>query len=272
MKTVFDLAAACLHSGSIEEKLAWTRRAGALLEQGNVGYFDDAEPLPIAKTVFPPLPKLVEPRDLPRRSLASESGRIAFLHALAHIEFYAIHLAWDMLYRFRGLPVQFYQDWLQVAAEEALHFAMLRTRLRDLGSDYGRLSAHRGLWDVATDTAGDLLARLALVPRTLEARGLDVTPDMIDKLLGIGDTESAEILRRILADEVGHVAIGSRWFKTICLERGLNPETTYFECLARFLKGKIRGPFNRELRIQAGFADAELDRLERMEKGESKRA
>ncbi|MGH8551575.1 MAG: ferritin-like domain-containing protein [Methylococcales bacterium] len=264
MYTVFELASACLHSSSVEEKLALTKRAWALNEKGMVDYFSNAEPLPISATVFPLLPELVEPKNLPRRGLASESGRIALLHSLAHIEFYAIHLAWDILYRFRGLPVTFYEDWFAVAAEEALHFSMLRERLRQLGSEYGNLCAHRGLWDVATDTADDVLARLALVPRTLEARGLDVTPGMIEKLLRVGDTESAGILERILQDEVGHVAIGSLWFKTVCAERGLDPESTYFGLVERLLKGKIHGPINSELRRQAGFEESELCRLERL--------
>ena len=262
MKSIFELASACLHAHSVEDKLALTREAGALLERGRIDYPSGGYPLPISDTVFPDLPNLVDPRDLPRRSLASESGRIALLHSLAHIEFYAIHLAWDILYRFRGLTAAFCKDWLGVAVEEALHFSMLRARLRALGSDYGNLAAHRGLWDVAVDTADDLLARLALVPRTLEARGLDVTPGMIERLLRAGDAESAEILQQILNDEVGHVAIGSYWFEKSCIERGLNREAAYFDYLERFLKGKIRGPINHDLRRKAGFEENELRRLE----------
>lgn len=264
MKNVFELASSCLHSSSADDKLALTARACALMKKGLIDYYPDGEPVSISATAFPPFPELVEPGNLPRRGLDSESGRIALLHALAHIEFYAIHLAWDILYRFRDLPEEFCKDWLGVAEEEALHFSMLRERLRNLGSDYGKLSAHRGLWDVARDTADDLLARLALVPRTLEARGLDVTPGMIEKLLRVGDASSAELLKRILKDEIGHVAIGSRWFKTICIQRGLDPETTYFELLQRLLKGKIHGPINHELRRQAGFEESELERLEQL--------
>ncbi len=264
MISVFELASECLHSGSVDHKLTVTGRAFALLEKARVDFAPDGEPWPISATVFPPIPELVEPRSLPRRGLASKPGQIAFLHSLAHIEFYAIHLAWDILYRFRGLPAKFYEDWLGIAAEEAIHFSMLRARLRRLGSEYGNLTAHRGLWDVAVDTADDILARLALVPRTLEARGLDVTPDMIKKLVQAGDHESAGILKRILDDEVGHVAIGSYWFKTLCTQRGLDPVSTYFELVQRLLKGKIHGPINHELRKQAGFEDTELYRLERM--------
>lgn len=264
MIKVFELAEACLHSESIAQKLRITQKAWSLLEQGRLEVVSEKEIRPIAQTVFPHRPELVDPRDLPRRGLGSDQGRIALLHSLAHIEFYAIHLAWDILYRFRGLPTRFYWDWLGVAAEEALHFSMLRARLQQLGSDYGRLSAHRGLWDVATDTADDLIARLALVPRTLEARGLDVTPGMIEKLRKVGDTQSAEILNRILRDEVGHVAIGSRWFNRLCSQRGKNPESTYFELVQGLLRGKIHGPLNHELRKQAGFNETELGRLEQM--------
>jgi uncharacterized ferritin-like protein (DUF455 family) len=262
--SVFELASDCLHTASIDEKLQVTLRASALTADKRIDYLREGEPLPISATVFPHFPELVEPRNLPRRGLASKQGRVALLHSLAHIELYAIHLAWDILYRFRNLPEGFYQDWVTVAAEEALHFSMLRGRLRQMGSEYGDLPAHRGLWDVAVDTVDDVLARLALVPRTMEARGLDVTPGMIEKLLQSGDLESAEILKRILHDEVGHVAIGSHWFRAICAQRGLDTETTYFDFVAQRLRGKIHGPINRELRRQAGFGESELDRLEQM--------
>ena len=264
MINVFELAEACLFQDSITEKLSQTQKAISLLNQGLLELSSDRAIRPIADTLFPPKPELVDPRNLPRRGLGSLQGRIALLHSLAHIEFNAIHLAWDILYRFRGLPAQFYSDWLEVAAEEALHFSLLRAQLRQLGSDYGKLSAHRGLWDVAIDTADDLTARLALVPRTLEARGLDVTPGMIEKLLQFGDAQSAGILQRILEDEVGHVAIGSRWFNTICLEQGKNPEATYFDLVQRLLRGKIHGPLNHTLRKKGGFSQIELERLDRM--------
>lgn len=205
---------------------------------------------------------MVDPRELPRRKLTSPEGRAALLHAVSHIEFTAIQLAWDILYRFRGLPDGFYWDWLDIAAEEAEHFALLRARLRDLDCDYGDLPVHRGLWDVAVDTADDVAARLALVPRCMEARGLDVTPGMIEKLEQAGDQQSATVLRRILNDEVGHVAAGSRWFRWVCARRGAEPEATYFGFLQSRLRSEVRGPFNRELRLVAGFSPGELDRLE----------
>ena len=240
-----------------------TRQAKHLDELEQLRFDDDSgAPQPIAMVRFPERPATVDPRELPRRKLTTPDGRAALLHALAHIEFTAIHLAWDLLYRFRGLPDEFYRDWLAVAAEEALHFELLRGRLRELGCDYGDLPAHRGLWDVAEDTAGDVAARLALVPRCMEARGLDVTPGMIAKLEQIGDEPSAAILRRILHDEVGHVALGSRWFRWVCEQRRDAPEDTYFRLVETYLRSEVRGPYNRNLRLQAGFTERELIRLE----------
>ncbi len=233
-----------------------------LWKQGQLKCNEEKPPKSISATRFSDRPKLVDPRELPRRSMASKEGRVALLHAIAHIEFYAIHLAWDIIYRFQSMPQVFYGDWLSIAGEEAQHFSLLKKRLQDLDSDYGFLPAHRGLWEVAEDTAHDLLARLALVPRYMEARGLDVTPKMIDKLRGVGDENSAQILITIVNDEVGHVQIGSRWFHTICEQRKLDPEQTYFDLLNQFLRGAVRGPFNHDLRKRAGFTDREIQRLE----------
>jgi uncharacterized ferritin-like protein (DUF455 family) len=260
---IHDLAAACLHSAEIADKLAVTHEAWRLYRQGALDWTGAEPPAPIGQTRFPSRPEPVEPRHLPKRSLTSVEGRIALLHAVAHIEFTAIHLAWDILYRFRDLPDEFRADWLGVAAEEAEHFEMIRARLRELGADYGDLPVHRGLWSLAVDTADDVLARLALVPRCMEARGLDVTPGMIDGLERHGDAASAALLRRILHDEIGHVVLGSRWFAHVCRERGLEAETTYFDLLGRYLRSPPRGPFNRELRTAAGFSASELKRLER---------
>jgi uncharacterized ferritin-like protein (DUF455 family) len=258
----FALAEECLYSPAIEDKLAATDRAADLFA-GRDFHFDAARPSrPAMEACFPQRPVLVDPRKLPRRSLATDAGRVAFLHALAHIEFTAIQLAWDMAYRFRGMPDDFHYDWLQVAIEEAAHFRALSGRLRDFGADYGHLPAHRGLWELAEQTSGDVLHRLALVPRFMEARGLDVSPGMIVKLDELGDTASVEILQLILREEIGHVASGSRWFHYVCEQRGLNAEAEYFDLVARYINGSVRGPFNREARRQAGFSDAELARLD----------
>jgi uncharacterized ferritin-like protein (DUF455 family) len=190
-----------------------------------------------------------------RRNLGSLDGRLALLHALAHIELNAIDLGWDIVARFAGggLPRQFFDDWVGVAAEEAEHFALLDARLVALGGEYGAMPAHNGLWEAAAATAGDLLARLAVVPLVLEARGLDVTPEMIRRLQRAGDAESATILERIYADEIGHVAVGARWFAALCRERGLDPAATFRDRVSRHFTGGLKPPFNETARTQAGL-------------------
>ena len=224
-----------------------------------------AAPVPVEAVPVPgrPMrPDLVAPRDLPRRRPTTPEGHAALIHAICHIEFNAINLALDAAYRFTGLPDDFYTDWLQVAREEARHFGMLRDHLRALGRDYGDFPAHNGLWEAAVETAHDPLIRMALVPRVLEARGLDVTPGIMAKLEGIGDTAAVAILQIIQRDEVGHVAIGTRWFRFLCAERNLEPESTFQSLLSGSRQGRIRGPLDRPARRRAGFTEAELDYLE----------
>ncbi len=206
-------------------------------------------------------PKLVHPRDLPKRGFGSSEGRAAFIHAVAHIEFNAIDLAWDAVYRFRGMPAGYYADWVSVASDEARHFTMLRARLRELGHDYGDFDAHNGLWEMAEKTAGSGLARMALVPRVLEARGLDVTPGMIVKLRALGDDATADILEVILGEEVGHVAAGSRWYRWHCERAGVEPRARFRELLREYATGVLHKPFNSEARLQAGFDLEELESL-----------
>jgi uncharacterized ferritin-like protein (DUF455 family) len=205
---------------------------------------------------------LVHPSLLSRRTLAHDRGRAALIHAVTHIEFNAVNLAWDAVYRFRDLPRGFYGDWVRVAREEAEHFDALRGRLRALGLDYGDFPAHSGLWDMAERTGHDILARMALVPRVLEARGLDVTPAMIRRFRAAGDKETARVLEVVLREEVGHVAAGTRWFRHVCSERGLDPETEFFRLLGECLRGEIRCPLHLEARREAGFSESELERLE----------
>ncbi len=212
----------------------------------------------------PSKPALVHPRDLPKRGLGTQEGRAAFIHAIAHIEFNAIDLAWDAVYRFRGMPPDYYADWASVANDEARHFVMLRERLQRLGYDYGDFGAHNGLWEMAEKTAHDGLARMALVPRVLEARGLDVTPGMIVKLRSLGDEETVAILEIILREEVAHVAAGSRWFRWFCERAGVQPETRFRELLAEYARGVLHGPFNIEARSAAGFGDEELKALQQL--------
>ena len=214
---------------------------------------------------MPEKPKLVDPKDMQRRGVGTLAGRIALLHALAHIEFNAINLALDAVYRFRDMPQQYALDWLQVASDESKHYDMLATRLDKLGSHYGALDAHAGLWNMAVNTDHDVLVRMALVPRVLEARGLDVAPGMIEKLKNAGDNESAAILDIIYHDEIEHVRIGNRWFLYMCKQRKLEPTDIFRSLLQQHSGGALRGPYNSVARIQAGFSEEEIDALVEIE-------
>jgi uncharacterized ferritin-like protein (DUF455 family) len=185
-------------------------------------------------------------------------GRAVLIHALAHIEFNAINLALDVLWRFANMPDQFYYDWLRVAQEECEHFGLLNQHLQTLGFQYGDFSGHDGLWEMAERTQDDVLARLALVPRTLEARGLDASPAVRHKLASGGDRAGAAIIDIILRDEIGHVAIGNHWYRWLCTERGLDPINTYAELATTYRAPKLKGPFNVEARLAAGFDAAEI--------------
>jgi len=209
----------------------------------------------------PGRPELVAHTQLAQRSMRTVAGRAALIHALSHIEFNAINLALDAAWRFAGLPPDFYRDWLQVAREEALHFELLRDHLRTLGFEYGDFPAHNALWEMAEKTRHDVLARVALVPRTLEARGLDASPPIKAKLVGAGDTRAGEILDIILRDEIGHVAVGNHWYRWLCTQRGLDPIATYERLAALHEAPRPRAPFNLEARRAAGFDDDELARL-----------
>lgn len=246
---------------------AKTRMVHRLCGQWRDGGFDPGplatgEPRSIRAPGRPANVELVPPNRLPRRRLGSVQGRATLLHAVAHIEYNAIHLALDALYRFRGLPRDFYDDWFRVADDEARHFTMVVERLQSLGYGYGDFPAHNGLWEMAEQTHHDPLVRMALVPRVLEARGLDVTPGMIERLRAVGDEPSVLILERILDEEVPHVAIGSRWYGYFCRQRGVSPEPTFRRLLARYMRGGVKGPFNVEARMRAGFSAAELQALE----------
>jgi uncharacterized ferritin-like protein (DUF455 family) len=209
----------------------------------------------------PDRPHLVPPAQLPRRTPYTAAGRAAQLHAVAHIEFNAINLALDAAWRWPGLPAAYYRDWLHVAREEALHFTLLTEHLASLGCAYGDFDAHDGLWAMCEQTAHDVTARMALVPRTLEARGLDATPPMQEKLRRAGDLRAVEILDLILRDEIGHVAIGNRWYRWLCERAGLDPVAHYSLLALRHQAPRLRGPLNLEARLQAGFTATELDRL-----------
>ena len=258
-------AMACLRAETIDAKLALTAQVAEAFRRGEFAIPDDAsEPEEIRAPGRPSKPDLVSPRDTAHRGLGSAEGRAAFVHAIAHIEFNAIDLAWDAVYRFRGMPAQYYADWVSVASDEARHFAMLQQRLADFGHAYGNFPAHNGLWEMAEQTAHSLAARMALVPRVLEARGLDVTPGMIARLRGLGDDASADILATILDEEVAHVAAGSRWFAWACDRDGVDPLATFASLVEGKARGSIRGPFNRDARNKAGFGADEMIVLERL--------
>ena len=211
----------------------------------------------------PARPLLVAPGSVAQRAVGTPEGRAALLHALAHIEFNAIGLALDHVWRFSGLPQEYYRDWARVAVEEAHHFALLRGRLIEAGHDYGDFPAHDGLWEMARRTEDDPLARMALVPRTLEARGLDASPAVRAKLMSVGDVESARVVDTILRDEIGHVAIGNRWFRFLCARRGLDPAVACREAAQSRRAPRQRGPFNVTARLQAGFTMEEVEELQK---------
>jgi uncharacterized ferritin-like protein (DUF455 family) len=215
----------------------------------------------------PARPELVPPRLVGRRSMVTVEGRAMLIHALAHIEFNAVNLALDAVWRFAGMPDPYYADWLRVAEEEATHHALLADHLATLGHAYGDFPAHDSLWEMVDKTRGDIVARMALVPRTLEARGLDAIPPLRAKLAQAGDHAAAAILDIILRDEVGHVAIGNRWYGYLCAQRGLDPVAAYAELAARYEAPALKGPFNLEARRLAGFSEAELRRFSAPEQG-----
>lgn len=209
----------------------------------------------------PALPILVNPSAVPRRRLGTSAGRTALVHAIAHIEFNAINLALDAACRFRDMPEAYYADWVCIAADEARHFGLLQQRLTVLNSTYGDFPAHNGLWEMAELTADSCLARMALVPRVLEARGLDVTPGIIDRLRRVGDMTTVAILEVILCEEVAHVATGTRWFNFCCEREGREPLPTFLDLLKSRYSGTVRGPLNHAARLAAGFSQDEMDAL-----------
>lgn len=257
-----DLHAAAKHildCADPAEKCRLSHAAWQGVLQGTLKTRADAPaPEPIGVPGRPARPHLVPPRDLPKRSLASVDGRAALVHAVAHIEFNAINLAWDAVYRFRDMPAEYYRDWAAVANDEARHFTLVCRRLAGMGVAYGDFDAHNGLWEMAGKTAASDVARMALVPRVLEARGLDVTPGMIERFKGAGDAATVAVLEVILREEVAHVEAGTRWFHWCCERDGLEPEATFRELLGQYMRGALRGPFNLEARRRAGFAESEL--------------
>ncbi len=258
---LYPQARACLLACDVDSKLELTQTTAARWREGEFILGESAR-VAIDEPGRPANPQLVERRGLPKRGMQNKDTRAALIHALCHIEFNAINLAWDAVYRFRGLPTNFYADWIQVADEEAYHFTLLRDYLKIQGYDYGDFAAHGGLWKMAVDTAHDPLIRMALVPRVLEARGLDVTPGIMQRFREAGYQAVVDILEIIQRDEVGHVEIGSRWFHYFCQQRELDSEVTFRQLLEEYMKGYKKGYIDRDARRQAGFSEQELDYLD----------
>lgn len=256
--TLAEWALRVLTAHEPADKVRLTALAVAEWQQG--GMPTGSADLP-SRPARPLRPELVAPGKVTRRA-GGKAGQFALLHAIAHIELNAIDLAWDVAARFDGenMPNSFFDQWVSVASDEAKHFQLLSDRLQTMGGSYGDLPAHDGLWGAAEDTSGDLLERLAIVPMVLEARGLDVTPAMIKRFKNLGDLESAAVLNTIYTDEIGHVAIGVRWFEYLCERRNAgNPQAVFNEIVARKFTGSLKPPFNFDARSAAGMDPSYLE-------------
>jgi uncharacterized ferritin-like protein (DUF455 family) len=249
-------ARAIVATPDLAEKIALSRATAKAWYAGrlDLGAVSDPTGMP-DRPGRPAKPELLPPRDMPRRSTGGRDNRIALLHALAHIELNAVDMTWDLVGRFAHVPMPraFFNDWVQVGLEESKHFDLLCRRLEALGAAYGDHPAHDGLWQAAQATADDLTARVAVVPLVLEARGLDVTPRMIDNLMRDGDPESAAVIEIIYRDEKRHVAFGMAWFRHLCARDGLAPEPTFHALVRRYFRGALRPPFNDRARSEAGL-------------------
>ncbi len=265
MRNIFEQSLHALRCCGAVEKIELIENLHERVNQADFETSAEGLPEPVLEPGRPVLPIHVHPAEVKRRRLGSVAGRVALIHAIAHIEFNAMNLALDAVYRFRGMPGGYYRDWMKVALEESTHFMLLVERLHELDSFYGELPAHGGMWAMAVDTDYDVMVRMALVPRVLEARGLDVTPPMLEKLAHVKDEKTVAILTRILNEEVDHVRIGNHWFNTLCKERGLSVEKTFRELLYKHGRAALRGPFNIPARLEAGFSAAELVELESIE-------
>ena len=261
---LFEESLKCIRISDPIEKVAATRTLHQRWCAHEIITESSGKPVRLPSPGRPSRPHLVNPRKVPRRGFNSRQGLVKLAHAIAHIEFNAINLALDAVYRFRNMPGQFYADWLRVAAEEASHFLMLEQYLHDHEACYGDYDAHNGLWEMALKTDHDVMIRMALVPRVLEARGLDVTPGMIARLKKVGEQELVDILEIIHREEIGHVLIGTRWFNYTCEQRKLSPRETFACLLNDYMKGSIQGPFDEDSRLQAGFTEDELQQLVEM--------
>lgn len=269
MKNVYEEAKDCFLTADPDEKLAHSLEIAAAWDAGLLEWQDGDSVLQAPLQLDQPgrldKPLLVEANKVKNRGFKSIQQRAALIHALAHIELTAVNLSWDSVYRYRHLPKDYYDDWIQTAREETQHFYLLRQSLQDMGYDYGDFPAHNELWQMAVTTADDLMARMAIVHRVLEARALDVVPFSVEKFRDIGDRKTSESLIIIANDEIGHVNAGARWFRYRCEQEQVDPDTMFFTLIKKYLRSSPRGPFNREARLKAGFSLAEMQELERLD-------
>ena len=265
MSTLSQRAAACLDASDPATKVSLTQALYTDWCANKVDIDPNFIPEDIGEVGRPEKPDLVAPRQVAKRSMHTAEGRVSLCHALAHIEFNAINLALDAAYRFTDMPRDYYTDWLKVASEEAYHYTLLESYLNKRGAAYGDFDVHNGLWEMAQLTAHDVMIRMALVPRVLEARGLDVTPGILKKLKQSKDEEFVEHLEIIQRDEIGHVGVGSHWFKILCEQRGLEYRIVFKQLIQDYMKGSLRGPFDEVARLQAGFSEEEIADLNALE-------
>ncbi|OMH29191.1 hypothetical protein BGP75_20150 [Motiliproteus sp. MSK22-1] len=262
MQNLYDQAKQCLTLAAPADKVAFTAEAAGLWNAGQLIWTEGEPPELLNDPGRLDKPAVVMPRDLPKRKPKSEEGRAALIHSLAHIELTAINLAWDTIYRYRDMPKEYYDDWVKCANEEAGHFILLRDRLREMGYDYGSFPVHNELWKMAVTTADDLMDRMGIVHRAFEARALDVVPKTLQRFEHLNDRTMVKALTIICNDEVGHVSSGTRWFHYRCAQRQLDPDTTFFMLLEKYMKKPLSGPFNHDVRLQSGFSENELRYLE----------
>jgi len=272
VNNLYTEAQRCFLIADPDEKMAATLEVAHQYLAGNLDWQSHDAPIQYTAPGRLAKPELVPPRQVGKRGFNSEMQRARLLHALTHIELTAVNLAWDTIYRFRHMPKAYYDDWAQTALDETSHFIDLRKQLRTLGFDYGDFSAHDELWQSAVQTADDIMDRMAVVHRVLEARALDVVPRSRDRFIEIGDTQTASILTTIANDEVAHVDAGSRWFRYRCEQKGLDPDPTFFKLAKKYIKGYPKGPFNHSARRAAGFNENELALLEQYDDAQKKAA
>ncbi len=263
MENLYQQAKNCFLLADPDEKIAQTYEAVAAFKAGKLSWTEGDTPEKLNEPGRLNKPEIVMPKDLNKRKWGKEEGRAALIHSLAHIELTAINLAWDSVYRYRDMPKEYYQDWVHCAEEEAVHFTMLRDRLREMGYDYGSFPAHNELWKMAVNTADDLMDRMGMVHRVFEARALDVVPVTLKKFEAQNDTSMVKALNTICNDEIAHVSAGTRWFHYRCEQEQIDPDETFFSLIHKYMKKPLSGPFNHEARLKTGFSQNELDYLER---------